>query len=91
MFRNIAAAAALAACVLSPGAALAMPFDAGPLVRAAERDNPVEQARIFCFNRFTGGFLHWGPCGRPVVYYRPRPRVYCRNLFTGRFLHWGYC
>ena len=91
MIRNLAAAAALTACTLSPGAALAMPFDPASLVRAEAAASPVEQARIFCANRFTGRFLHWGSCGPRFVYYRPRPRVYCRNRFTGGFIHWGFC
>ena len=42
-------------------------------------------ARLFCYNRYTGRFLHWGACGRS------HPRVYCYNRYTGRFLHWGHC
>ena len=91
MLKNIAAATALLACTLSPGAALAAPIDAGSIARSAQAANPVEQVRLFCANRFTGRFLHWGGCGPTFVYYRPHPRVYCRNRYSGAFLHWGFC
>lgn len=53
----------------------------------------IQQARLFCANRYTGRFLYWGRCRRRRVYYHHyyRPRVYCRNRYTHRFLHWGYC
>lgn len=45
----------------------------------------VDDARVFCFNRASGRFLHWGSC------YRSAPRVYCKNHWSGEFLHWGSC
>lgn len=50
----------------------------------------LDEARLFCYNRDTGRFKHWGACGGG---YRAasRPRVYCRNRFSGQFLHWGSC
>lgn len=36
----------------------------------------VEQARLYCYNRYSGRFLHWGPCGGG--YYRP---YYRRNYY----------
>jgi hypothetical protein len=52
----------------------------------ASGESDVQDSRLYCYNRYTGRFLHWGPCGG----YR-RPRVYCYNRYTGRFLHWGAC
>ena len=79
-------------CSSAVSGSLAAPIDGMSILNDIREASPVEQARVFCYNRFTGGFLHWGSCGgyyRPRVFYRPR--VYCRNRFTGRFLHWGYC
>ena len=95
MLRNIVAAAALVACTISPGAALAMPFDAGSLAKAAHGDDPIENVRIVCVNRYSGRIIAYHPCGyyrpRYTYYRRPRYRVFCKNRFTGRFIHWGYC
>lgn len=56
------------------------------LIGATERSD----ARVFCYNRHTGRFLHWGYCHR-YHYYRRHPRVFCYNRHNGRFLHWGHC
>jgi hypothetical protein len=62
-----------------------------PSMDAVETSSPTEQARLYCYNRYTGRFLHWGACGGGG-YYRRRPgRVYCYNRRSGRFLHWGAC
>lgn len=66
-------------------AAMAMPTSGNQF--AATLDKPT-QVRLFCYNHYTGRFLHWGPCGG---YYRRPGRVYCYNRYTGRFLHWGSC
>ncbi|MGD9545074.1 MAG: hypothetical protein AB7F41_14980 [Methylocystis sp.] len=63
----------------------------GGVLRALEDASIVEQARVFCYNRYTGRFLHWGRCARRHVRHHARPRVYCYNRRTGRFLHWGHC
>lgn len=64
------------------------PANGGGLGPAVHADPLVQDARVFCYNRYTGRFLHWGYCGyRPIVY----RRVYCVNRFTGRFIHWGSC
>lgn len=85
------AAAGLMLVSVSSGAS-ALPT-AGPGLGGLAEGNPlVEQARVFCYNRYTGRFLHWGHCRRRPVYRRvSRPRVYCYNRRTGRFLHWGSC
>lgn len=64
--------------------------DRGGVLKASQDSSMVEQARTFCYNRYTGRFLHWGRCARHVRHYS-RPRVYCYNRRTGRFLHWGHC
>ena len=48
--------------------------------------SPVEKARLFCYNRYTGRFKYWGACRSSSL-----PRVYCRSNYSGRFLHWGSC
>ena len=70
----------------------AAPIAAYTSVDAAAKDlQPVEQARLFCYNRYNGRFLHWGSCYRRVYRRVYRPRVYCYNRRSGRFLHWGSC
>jgi hypothetical protein len=69
--------------------AVALP-GAAPSLDAVTPPSPTEQARVYCFNRYTGAFLHWGSCSRPV-YRRTPGRTYCYNRRTGRFLHWGAC
>jgi hypothetical protein len=73
---------------------LSMSFVSGALAEPAglsggpsgeTASSPVDEARVFCFNRASGRFLHWGACTGGA------PRVYCRNRWTGRFLHWGAC
>ena len=69
--------------------AMAMPTIENPLVGATDSSPLIQDARVYCYNRYTGRFLHWGSCSRPV--YRRPGRVYCYNRYTGRFLHWGHC
>lgn len=65
------------------GAALPAPMaQLGPPAASA----PIIEARLFCYNRYTGRFKHWGACHRVAA-----PRVYCRSRVTGEFLHWGAC
>ena len=73
---------------LNAPAAMAMPTSGNPF--AGNLDKPT-QVRLFCYNSYTGRFLHWGPCGPRYVYLRRPGRVYCYNRYTGRFLHWGSC
>ena len=81
------------ACVASLCAVAATPGQAGPMTGAGlpsmrDATSLIENARVFCYNRYNGAFLHWGGCV-PQGYYHPR--VYCRSNYTGRFLHWGSC
>lgn len=48
----------------------------------------LAEARTYCYNRYTGEFLHWGFCYR---YYSTPGRTYCYDQNTGEFLHWGSC
>ena len=70
---------------------MAMPMDPGSILSSARDMAPTQEARLFCYNRYTGRFLHWGSCGGGYYGYRNRPRVYCRNRYSGRFIHWGAC
>ena len=64
----------------------------GSAIPGAVAANPlVQQARVFCYNRYSGRFLHWGSCGRRYVRHYYHPKVYCRVRRTGRFLHRGSC
>jgi hypothetical protein len=72
----------------------ALPLSGAAVVEQADSSSQdmVQEARVFCYNRYTGRFLHWGSCApRRVVRRRSVPRVYCYNRRTGRFLHWGHC
>jgi hypothetical protein len=68
----------------SPG--FALPMAGMAIDPSLKTELPIQDARIFCYNRYSGRFLHWGSCA-PVFH----PRVYCRNRYSGRFLHWGSC
>lgn len=86
----IALAAALGLGLFVPSSSMALPVNPGAIAGAAGDLSQVEKARLFCYNRYTGRFLHWGRCA-PRRYVRRVPRVYCYNRYTGRFLHWGSC
>ena len=91
MKRFVITLAAAAALGMAATGAMAAPGGAAGGIGGAE-DNPLRHdARTFCYNRYTGAFLHWGSCRRARPVYYSRPRVYCRNRYTGQFLHWGSC
>lgn len=69
--------------------AVALPPAGFSVAPQEDAQSPLDEARLFCYNRSSGRFLHWGRCGGYRAAYRPR--VYCRNRWTGRFLHWGSC
>lgn len=83
----LAAAAALGAATTS---AMALPGPGG-LGGGASENPMLHDVRTFCYNRYSGQFLHWGSCRRARPVYYSRPRVYCRNRYSGQFLHWGSC
>jgi hypothetical protein len=78
MIRILAVAAALyfaAFSQFSTGPAMAAPVAASRLAGQASAPPLTEMARLYCYNRYSGQFLHWGACGgyyRPHYYYRPR-------------------
>lgn len=82
-----AMAAAAGVLVLSASASNAAPASGAGLSNIVETNPLVQDVRVFCYNRRTGRFLHWGHCRRTPS----RPRVYCYNRRTGKFLHWGSC
>ncbi len=84
------AACLLVACAI-PEEAWAIPGNGAAISDGVESSTTVEQARVYCYNRYSGRFLHWGSCGGGYGGYRPHPRVYCYNRYTGRFKHWGHC
>jgi hypothetical protein len=51
-------------------AAMAMPT-VGDVFSGAT-DKPTE-VRLYCYNRYSGAFLHWGPCARDRWRYGYRP------------------
>jgi hypothetical protein len=76
---------AMSLCCASPGVIRAAPVNGLDITGGEDAVSRVEDTRVFCYNRYSGRFLHWGSCGGS------RPRIYCRNRYTGRFLHWGSC
>lgn len=89
-FLNAAVAASMM-CVFAVSEVEALPMVNAGSPEVAEANPLVQEARVYCYNRYTGRFLHWGSCGgRRIVRRRPG-RVYCYNRYTGRFLHWGHC
>jgi len=86
----VMSAVAAGIVVSSSGSLTAAPASPGGILELLKSDSLVQDVRVFCYNRATGRFLHWGYCGRRVVR-RSVPRVYCYNRRTGRFLHWGHC
>jgi hypothetical protein len=90
--RSLLIAAGAGLSLLISSASLGAPVIGGAGIAGASEPNPlIQESRVFCYNRRTGRFLHWGHCRRQVVRRVVRPRVYCYNRRTGRFLHWGSC
>ncbi|MCW2285534.1 hypothetical protein M2323_003491 [Rhodoblastus acidophilus] len=80
-FLLLAVTLGLAAPTLTPDSAKAAPVAASSLGKQTLASDLIEQARVYCYNRYTGRFLHWGPCYRrhyyrPRYYYRPYYRPY---------------
>ncbi len=78
----------VAAILVLPSFTFAAPIGGAGLVGLTDSNPLVQEARlrVFCYNRRSGRFLHWGSCRRRVVV-----RYYCKNRYTGRFLYWGRC
>ncbi len=77
--------AAVFGLVSASSDSFAAPIDGAGILHALQAASPVQKARIFCFDKYSGRFLHWGVC-HPTV-----PRVFCKNRYTGQFLYWGAC
>ena len=81
----VSATAAAGIYVSITSGSLGAPVIGAGIVGAHEANPLVQEARVFCYNRRTGRFMHWGRCRASG------PRVFCYNRRTGRFLHWGSC
>lgn len=91
--RGISLVIAVAAVfgVVGTSAVKAAPAAGRVVTDAAMSLSSFEDVRTYCYNRYTGQFKHWGPCGSNYGYYRRPSRTYCYNRYTGRFKHWGAC
>ncbi|MBE7201349.1 MAG: hypothetical protein INR70_26595 [Parafilimonas terrae] len=87
----VTAAAAVGLLVSSSIVSVGAPVGMAPLSDLNQSASPIEKTRLFCYNRYTGRFLHWGSCGGGYRRHYSRPRVYCRTRYGHRFLHWGAC
>ncbi len=74
----------VAAPALTPKAQAA-PIAASPLAHQTAAPDLTEQARLYCYDRYTGRFLHWGPCYRRHYVYR---RYYYRPHYYHRYHYW---
>lgn len=90
MRRHLILLASLFGMTVAASGTSAAPVSGTTILDQLRSASPIEPARVFCYNRVTGRFLHWGSCAprRRIVV---RPRVFCYNRVTGRFLHWGHC
>jgi len=62
---------------LATGPAQSAPIAPASLAAQAAATSPIEKTRLYCYNRYTGQFLHWGPCGGyRRYYYHPRHYYY---------------
>jgi hypothetical protein len=86
-FLLLAVMIGVAAPTLKPESAKAAPVAAFPLANQTAAPDLLEKTRLYCYNRYTGRFLHWGPCYRRH-YYRPRyyyrPHYYRRHYWHRR-------
>jgi hypothetical protein len=73
---------------MTSGPAQAAPIAASSLASQAAAPSLTEKARVYCFNRYTGQFLHWGPCGGYRRHYYYRPHYYYRRHFYRRHYYW---
>ena len=65
----------VAAPALAPKSAKAAPVAASSLASQTAAPDLTEKTRLYCYNRYSGRFLHWGPCYRRHYYYY-RPHYY---------------
>ena len=72
---------ALGAVAFGTSMATAAPISGAALLSTVESNPLVQDVRIYCMNRYSGRFLHWGPCGGYRVRYYSRPRYYRRRYY----------
>jgi hypothetical protein len=65
---------------------MAAPVAASALANQTAAPALIEEARLYCYDRYSGRFLHWGACGyrRHYVYrrhYYYRPHYYRRHYY----------
>jgi hypothetical protein len=86
-FLLIAILFGVAAPSLTLQSAKAAPVAASLLANQTAAPDLTEKTRLYCYDRYTGRFLHWGPCGgyRPYYY---RPRYYYRRHYYRRHYYW---
>jgi len=58
--------------IVIPATASAAPTMGASGVNIIKSDSLVQEARVYCYNRYTGQFLHWGYCGGGYHYYHRR-------------------
>jgi hypothetical protein len=63
---------------LATGPARSAPVASSSIAAQVAATSPIEKTRLYCYNRYTGRFLHWGPCGGYRPYYYRRPYYYHR-------------
>jgi hypothetical protein len=69
--------------------ATAAPVNGAAMHDALKTDSMVQDARVYCYNRYSGRFLHWGPCGgywHPHYYHRYYYHRYHYHRYHYR--HW---
>ena len=76
----IALAAAGGLGLFSLSESVAAPAAGGAIQSLIHNEPLVEQARLYCANRYTGRFLYWGRCGGYRYYPRYR-RHYHRHYY----------
>jgi hypothetical protein len=60
--------------------ASAAPANGSAIASALKSNSLIQDVRLYCYNRYTGRFVHWGPCGgyRHHYYHRRHWHRYYR-------------
>ena len=62
--------------------ASAAPANGSVIARTLKSTSLVQDVRLYCYNRYTGRFLHWGSCGGyRRYYYHPHYRHYYHRRY----------
>jgi hypothetical protein len=89
--RKIFLALLIAGGMFSFGAspAAAAPANGSAIADALKSNSLIQDARLYCYNRYTGRFLHWGPCGGyHRHYYHPYYRHYYHPYHRHHYRYW---